>query len=76
MESAVASIPEIEVGNVTETHAGMPLRGYDKQEPEIETELDPDQHSPEVIAAYQRIMEVAEEDPNAYSYDDDEKKDL
>jgi hypothetical protein len=76
MESAVASIPEIEVGNVTETHAGMPLRGYDKQEPEIETELDPDQHSPEVIAAYQRIMEVAEEDPNAYSYDEDEMKDL
>jgi hypothetical protein len=72
----MASIPEIEVGNVTETNAGMPLRGYDKKELEIETELDPDQYSPEVIAAYQRIMEVAEEDPNAYSYDDDEMKDL
>jgi hypothetical protein len=71
----MASIPEIEVGNVTETHAGMPLRGYDKEEPEIETELDPEQHSPEVIAAYQRIMEVAEEDPNADSYfpEDEEK---
>ena len=72
----MASIPEIEVGNVTETNAGMPLRGYDKQELEIETELDPEQHSPEVIAAYRKITEVAEEDPNAYSYDDDEMKDL
>ena len=71
----MASIPEIEVGNVTETHAGMPLRGYDKQELEIETELDPEQHSPEVIAAYQRIMELAEVDPNADSYfpEDEEK---
>jgi hypothetical protein len=71
----MASIPEIEVGNVTETHKGMPLRGYDKEELEIETELDPDQHSPEVLAAYQRIMELAEEDPNADSYfpEDEEK---
>ena len=71
----MASIPEIEVGNVTETHKGMPLRGYDKEELEIETQLDPDQHSPEVLAAYQRIMEVAEEDPNADSYfpEDEEK---
>jgi hypothetical protein len=71
----MASIPEIEVGNVTETHKGMPLRGYDKQELEIETELDPEQHSPEVIAAYQRIMELAEVDPNADSYfpEDEEK---
>ena len=72
----MASIPEIEVGNVTEKHKGMPLRGYDQEELEIETQFDPEQHSPEVIAAYQRIMEVAEEDPNAYSYDDDEMKDL
>ncbi len=64
----MASIPEIEVGNVSETNAGMPLREYDKKEPEIETELDPDQYSPEVIAAYRKIMEVAEEDPNTDSY--------
>ena len=71
----MASIPEIEVGNVTETHKGMPLRGYDKQEPEIETQLDPEQHSPEVIAAYRKIMELAEVDPNADSYfpEDEEK---
>ncbi len=71
----MASIPEIEVGNVTETHKGMPLRGYDKQEPEIETELDPEQHSPEITAAYRKIMELAEVDPNADSYfpEDEEK---
>ena len=71
----MASIPEIEVGNVTETHKGMPLRGYDKEELEIETELDPDQYSPEVIAAYRKIMELAEVDPNADSYfpEDEEK---
>ena len=71
----MASIPEIEVGNVTETHKGMPLRGYDIEELEIETQLDPDQYSPEVIAAYQRIMELAEVDPNADSYfpEDEEK---
>ena len=71
----MASIPEIEVGNVTETHKGMPLRGYDKEEPEIETQLDPEQHSPEVIAAYRKIMELAEVDPNADSYfpEDEEK---
>ena len=71
----MASIPEIEVGNVTETHKGMPLRGYDKDELEIETELDPEQHSPEVIAAYRKIMELAEVDPNADSYfpEDEEK---
>ena len=71
----MASIPEIEVGNVTETHKGMPLRGYDKQEPEIETQLDPEQHSPEVIAAHRKIMELAEVDPNADSYfpEDEEK---
>ena len=71
----MASIPEIEVGNVTETHKGMPLRGYDKQEPEIETELDPEQHSPEITAAYRKIMELAEEDPNTDSYfpEDEEK---
>ena len=71
----MASIPEIEVGNVTKTHKGMPLRGYDKEEPEIETQLDPDQYSPEVIAAYRKIMELAEEDPNADSYfpEDEEK---
>ena len=71
----MASIPEIEVGNVTETHKGMPLRGYDKEELEIETELDPEQHSPEVIAAYRKIMELAEVDPNADSYfpEDEEK---
>ena len=72
----MASIPEIEIGKVTETHKGMPLRGYDKEELEIETQLDPEQHSPEVIAAYRKIMEVAEQDPNAHSYDDDEMKDL
>ena len=71
----MASILEIEVGNVSETHKGMPLRGYDKEEPEIETQLDPDQHSPEVIAAYRKIMELAEVDPNADSYfpEDEEK---
>ena len=71
----MASIPEIEVGNVTETHAGMPLRGYDKEELEIETELDPEQHSPEITAAYRKIMELAEVDPNADSYfpEDEEK---
>ena len=71
----MASIPEIEVGNVTETHKGMPLRGYDKQEPEIETELDSEQHSPEITAAYRKIMELAEVDPNADSYfpEDEEK---
>ena len=71
----MASIPEIEVGNVTETHKGMPLRGYDKEELEIETQLDPEQHSPEVIAAYRKIMELAEVDPNADSYfpEDEEK---
>ena len=71
----MASIPEIEVGNVTETNAGMPLRGYDKEELEIETELDPEQHSPEITAAYRKIMELAEEDPNADSYfpEDEEK---
>ena len=71
----MASIPEIEVGNVAETHKGMPLRGYDKEELEIETQLDPDQYSPEVIAAYRKIMELAEVDPNADSYvpEDEEK---
>ena len=71
----MASIPEIEVGNVTETHKGMPLRGYDKEELEIETQLDPEQHSPEVIAAHRKIMELAEVDPNADSYfpEDEEK---
>ena len=71
----MASIPEIEVGNVTETHKGMPLRGYDKEELEIETELDPEQYSPEVLAAYRKIMELAEVDPNADSYfpEDEEK---
>ena len=71
----MASIPEIEVGNVSETNAGMPLRGYDKKELEIETELDPDQYSPETIAAYRKIMELAEVDPNVDSYfpEDEEK---
>ena len=71
----MASIPEIEVGNVTEKHTGMPLRGYDKEELEIETELDPEQHSPEITAAYRKIMELAEVDPNADSYfpEDEEK---
>ena len=56
----MASIPEIEVGKMTETKEAMPL-------------LDEKGYTP--AAAYHKIMELAEEDPNADSYypEDEEK---
>ena len=57
----MASIPEIEVGEMTETKEAMPL-------------LDENGDAPDA-AAYRKIMELAEEDPNADSYypEDEEK---
>jgi hypothetical protein len=50
----MASIPEIQVGKMTETKEAMPL-------------LDENGDAPDA-AAYRKIMELAEEDPNADSY--------
>ena len=50
----MASIPEIQVGKMTETKEAMPL-------------LDEKGDAPDA-AVYRKIMELAEEDPNADSY--------
>ena len=38
--------------------------------------LDEEKYDKSVVEAYAKIMEVAEEDPNAYSYEESEMKDL
>jgi hypothetical protein len=57
----VASIPEIEVGKMTENKEAMPLWDENGDAP--------------VAAAYRKIMDLAEEDPDADSYypEDEEK---
>jgi hypothetical protein len=37
---------------------------------------DKDKYAETIVAAYRKIMEIAEADPNAESYDDDEMEDL
>lgn len=39
-------------------------------------EKDREKYVEAVVAAYRKIMEIAEADPNAESYDDDEMEDL
>ena len=38
--------------------------------------LDEEKYDKSVVEAYAKIMEVAEEDPNAYSYEESEMEDL
>lgn len=55
----------------------MPSLKGGEDESMVVTELDPERYSPEVIEAYRKIMELAEVDPNADSYEEeDEAKDL